>query len=165
MSTTSPTPTRRAPAKKATAAKKAPAKKAAAKSATTTKKAPAKKSPAKKAVRPLREREPIEIAATTGLAVTALIADTVDAIGRLPEQVERLRGEIAPKAEKAPERLRSELGRAEVALVGLMDRKAVRGRAVIGELRARPEVADLRGRALAARARLRAALGASERSA
>lgn len=108
---------------------------------------------------PLHEREPREVATAAGLALAALVADAVEALGRLPRDAERLRDEARPIAEAAPARLRGELERVERALSEAIDARAPRGRAVVDEFVARPEVRELRERAEALRDRLRRALG------
>ena len=108
---------------------------------------------------PLHEREPREVAAAAGLALAALVADAVEALGRLPRDAERLRDEARPIAEAAPARLRGELERVERALSEAIDARAPRGRAVVDEFVSRPEVRELRERAEGLRDRLRRALG------
>lgn len=141
--------------------------------ASTPKKAAPKKAAAKKAApqeaakepaagttsTPLHAREPREVATAAGLALAALVADAVEALGRLPRDAERLRDEARPIAEGAPARLRGELERVERALSEAIDARAPRGRAVVDEFVARPEVRELRERAEALRDRLRRALG------
>lgn len=144
----------------ATTAPKAPKERASATAA--PKRAAAPKAPATpEAPAPtlLREREPRELATATGLALAALVAEAVEALGRLPRDAERLRDEVRPIAEAAPERLRGELQRAERALTAAIDARAPRGRAVVDEFVARPEVRELRERGEALRARLQRALG------
>jgi len=137
---------------------KAPGTKSAPKAA-ATKSAPE----ARAAVDPLHEREPRDVAAAAGLALTALVADAVEAIGRLPRGAEELREEVRPIAERAPERLRAELAKAERAVTEAIDARAPRGRAVIDDLAARPEVRELRDRVLTLRSRLQRALGGEDR--
>jgi hypothetical protein len=158
----------KAPAKTAgKAAGKAPAR-TAGKTAAGTKSAPrasaTRSAPkARVAGAPLHEREPRAVATAAGLALTAVVADAVEAIGRLPRGAEELREEVRPIAERAPERLRSELAKAERALTEAIDARAPRGRAVIDDLAARPEVRELRDRVLTLRSRLQRALGGEDR--
>jgi len=154
----------KAPAK---TAGKAPAK-TAGKAAAGTKSAPRASATgsapkARVAGAPLHEREPRAVATAAGLALTAVVADAVEAIGRLPRGAEELREEVRPIAERAPERLRSELAKAERALTEAIDARAPRGRAVIDDLAARPEVRELRDRVLTLRSRLQRALGGEDR--
>lgn len=110
-------------------------------------------------VTPLHEREPREVVGAAGLALAALVADAVEALGRLPRDAGRLREEVRPIADGAPLRLRTELERAERALSEAIDARAPRGREVVDEFVARPEVRELRERAEVVRARLQRALG------
>jgi hypothetical protein len=141
-----------------------PTAKGAAPGAAATKQAATKQAATKQAAtaRPLHEREPRAVVTATGFALASLVADAVATLGRLPRDAERLRDEVRPIAEAAPELLRSELERAERALAEAIDARAPRGRDVVAGLAARPAVQELRERAEAVRARLQRALGIRE---